>query len=236
MNIRLQKYIAQAGIASRRKAEEIILSGRVKVNGEKICGLGAMADDEKDIVEVDGKRIFINKKYIYVMLNKPEGCVSSVKDQFGRKTAVDIVDIGERIYPIGRLDYDTSGLLLLTNDGELTYIITHPKHNVDKTYIAHVDKAPKEEDIIKFKRGIVIDGYKTAPAILKIIKKDKKGAVLKITIHEGRNRQVRKMCGHIGCRVLKLKRISIGDIKLNGLKKGEYRFLSGTEINYLKNL
>ena len=137
---------------------------------------------------------------------------------------------------MGRLDYDTSGLLILTNDGELTYTLTHPKHNVPKTYIAIVNKVPPKDAVFKFKSGIVIDGYKTAPADLKIIKKDEKGTVLKIIIHEGRNRQVRKMCAFIGCEVLRLKRVAVGNIKLDGLKKEEYRFLREDEIKYLKGL
>ncbi len=237
MIVRLQKYLAEAGIASRRKSEELILNGRVSVNGEAVLKLGAKVDDEKDVIELDGQRVVKNKKYIYVIFNKPEGCVSTVKDQFDRKTVLSYLkDIKERIYPVGRLDYDTSGLLILTNDGELTYTLTHPKHNVPKTYIATVDKVPPKDAVIKFKNGIVIDGYKTAPAALKIIKKYDRGAVLKIIIHEGRNRQVRKMCASIGCEVLRLKRVAIGNIKIDGLKKEEYRFLREDEIKYLKGL
>ncbi len=237
MIVRLQKYLAEAGIASRRKSEELILNGRVSVNGEAVLKLGAKVDDKKDVIELDGQRVVKNKKYIYVIFNKPEGCVSTVKDQFDRKTVLSYLkDIKERIYPVGRLDYDTSGLLILTNDGELTYTLTHPKHNVPKTYIATVDKVPPKDAVIKFKNGIVIDGYKTAPAALKIIKKDDRGAVLKIIIHEGRNRQVRKMCASIGCEVLRLKRVAIGNIKIDGLKKEEYRFLREDEIKYLKGL
>ena len=237
MIVRLQKYLAEAGIASRRKSEELILSGRVSVNGKAVLKLGAKVDEEKDVIEFDGRRVVKNQKYVYVIFNKPEGCVSTVKDQFGRKTVLSYLkNIKERIYPVGRLDYDTSGLLILTNDGELTYTLTHPKHNVPKTYIAAVDKVPSKDAVLKFKNGIVIDGYKTAPADLKIIKKDDKGAVLKIIIHEGRNRQVRKMCAFIGCEVLRLKRVAVGNIKIDGLKKEEYRFLREDEIKYLKGL
>ena len=237
MIVRLQKYLAEAGVASRRKSEEFILSGRVSVNGEIVLKLGAKVDEERDVIEFDGERVVKNKKYVYVIFNKPEGCVSTVKDQFGRKTVLSYLkNIKERIYPVGRLDYDTSGLLILTNDGELTYTLTHPKHIVPKTYIAIVNKVPPKDAVFKFKSGIVIDGYKTAPADLKIIKKDEKGTVLKIIIHEGRNRQVRKMCAFIGCEVLRLKRVAVGNIKLDGLKKEEYRFLREDEIKYLKGL
>ncbi len=237
MIVRLQKYLAEAGIASRRKSEELILSGRVSVNGKIVSELGVKVDCEKDVIEFDGKRIFKNKKYVYIIFNKPEGCVSTVKDQFGRKTVLSCLkDIKERVYPVGRLDYDTSGLLILTNDGELTYTLTHPKHNVSKTYIAKVDKIPPKDAVDKFKKGIVIDGYKTAPASLKIIKKDEKSAVLEIIIHEGRNRQVRKMCAAVGCKVLRLKRVAVGNIKIDGLKKEEYRFLNDEEVRYLKGL
>ena len=180
MIVRLQKYIAQAGISSRRKAEELILDGRVFVNGKKVCELGTKVDDEKDVIEVNGKKILKNKKYVYIMFNKPEGCVSTVKDQFDRKTVLSYFkNIKERIYPVGRLDYDTSGLIILTNDGELTYKLTHPKHNVSKTYVATVDKKPAEDAVFKFKNGILIDGYKTAPAKLKILKIEQNKTILK---------------------------------------------------------
>lgn len=237
MILRLQKYLAECGVASRRKSEEIILKGEVSVNGEIVSELGKKIDDEKDYVEVRGKRIEKEQKHIYIVFNKPEGCVTTVKDNFGRKTVVDYTkDIKERIYPVGRLDYNTSGLLILTNDGSLTYTLTHPKHNIPKTYIAKVNKIPSKGDIKSFESGLVIDGYKTAPAKLKILKKYEKGAELEIVINEGRNRQVRKMCEKIGAEVLKLKRVSIGELCLGNLKKGEYRFLSKKEMDYLKNL
>ncbi len=235
---RLQKYLAEAGVASRRKSEEFIFSGRVSVNGDVVSEPGFKVDSEKDIVEFDGKRVFAEKEHIYIAFHKPEGCVTTVKDQFGRKTVLDYFgDIDRRIYPVGRLDYDTSGLIIMTDDGELTYALTHPKHNIDKVYIAKVDKIPAKEKIAEFEKGLIIDGYKTktAPAKLTVVKKYKNSASLEIVIHEGRNRQVRKMCGAIGCNVLKLKRIAVGNIELGNIKKGEYRFLSEQEILYLKN-
>lgn len=236
MLMRLQKYLAEAQVASRRKAEEIILEGRVNVNGKKVTELGTKVESEIDEITVDGKKVEICEKMVYIMLNKPEGCVTTVKDQFGRKSVIDYVkDVGERVYPVGRLDYDTSGLLIITNDGELTYRLTHPKHNIEKTYIAEVDKVPDEEAMEKFRNGIIIDGRKTAPAKIKIIKKSKL-TTLNIKIKEGRNRQVRKMCAAIGCNVITLKRIATGKLELGNLEKGKYRYLTDEEIKYIKNL
>lgn len=236
MLMRLQKYLAEAHVASRRKAEEIILEGRVNVNGKKVTELGTKVESEIDEITVDGKKVEICEKMVYIMLNKPEGCVTTVKDQFGRKSVIDYVkDVGERVYPVGRLDYDTSGLLIITNDGELTYRLTHPKHNIEKTYIAEVDKVPDEEAMEKFRNGIIIDGRKTALAKIKIIKKGKL-TTLNIKIKEGRNRQVRKMCAAIGCNVITLKRIATGKLELGNLEKGKYRYLTDEEIKYIKNL
>lgn len=235
MLIRLQKYLADAGVASRRKSEEIILQGRVRVNGSVVDSLGTKVDCN-DVVCVDGVRVSINSDMIYIMLNKPLGCVSTANDQFNRKTVLDCVDVKERIYPVGRLDYDTSGLILLTNDGELTNKLTHPKHNIDKNYIAVVKGVPSDNDLQRFRNGINIDGRMTAPAQIKIINTNGKTSTLDIKIHEGRNRQVRKMCEAINTPVIKLKRIAIGDIKLGELKIGEYRYLSDDEINYLKQI
>ncbi len=236
MLMRLQKYLAEAQVASRRKAEEIILQGRVSVNGNIATELGTKVESDSDIVEVDGKKVSICQNAVYIVLNKPEGCVTTVKDQFNRKSVLDYVkDVKERIYPVGRLDYDTSGLLILTNDGELTYKLTHPKHNIEKTYIADVDREPDSNDMEKFKNGLIIDGRKTAPAEIEIIKKGRLTS-LKIKIHEGRNRQVRKMCAAINCNVVRLKRIAEGNIELGKLEKGKYRYLTDEEIMYLKGL
>ena len=237
MLIRLQKFLAEANIASRRKAEELIQAGRVRVNGKTVTELGTKVDDEKDIVEADGKEVRIEGKLVYIMLNKPEGCVTTAHDQFNRRTVLDLVEgVSERIYPVGRLYYDTSGLIILTNDGDLTYRLTHPKHNVAKTYIALVDREPTEEEIHTFENGVVIDGRKTAKARLKVIKQDDVGAYLMIVIHEGRNRQVRKMCEAIGHPVRRLKRTATGKLTLGKLKKGQWRYLTDEEIAYLKSL
>lgn len=234
--MRLQKYLAEAQVASRRRAEEIILEGRVKVNGEIVAQLGTKVESDSDVIEVDNKIVKICEKMVYIVLNKPEGCVTTVKDQFDRKSVLDyLADINERIYPVGRLDYDTSGLLILTNDGDLTYKLTHPKHNVEKTYVAKVDREPDAEDMLRFEQGIEIDGRKTAPAKIKIIKKDRL-TTLEIKIHEGRNRQVRKMCAAINCNVIKLERVAVGKLTMGKVEKGKYRTLSDDEVKYLKNL
>lgn len=234
--MRLQKFLAEAQVASRRGAEEIILNGRVTVNGAVVNVLGTKVD-ETDVVALDGKVIKPTEKLVYIMLHKPEGYVTTVKDQFDRPTVLDLVgDIEQRIYPVGRLDYDTSGMLLLTNDGDLTYRLTHPKHNVEKVYIAQVKGEPSPQQLKRFSNGLVIDNsYKTAPAKIFVAKRDKLTS-LKITIHEGKNRQVRKMCEEIGFPVIRLKRIATGKLKLGNLKKGEYRHLTNEEIKYLKSL
>ncbi len=200
-----------------------------------ISELGFKINPEKDNVFFENKKVKLCEEKIYIMLNKPTGCVTTAKEQFERKTVFDYIDIKERIVPVGRLDYDTSGLLILTNDGDLTYKLTHPKHNIKKVYLAKVFGVPTKEKMQKFEKGLIIEGYKTAPASIKIIKKDEKTSTLEIIISEGKNRQVRKMCSAIGHNVISLKRIAIENLKLGSLKQGEYRKLTNKEINYLKN-
>lgn len=236
MEERLQKYMSNCGVASRRKCEEIILAGKVKVNGVLVNEVGVKVNPLKDIVEYEGKIISKEENKVYIMLNKPEGYISSVKDEKGRDTILDIVKVKERIYPIGRLDYDSSGLLLLTNDGEIYNKIIHPRVEIIKKYIAVVKGEITEKDIKKFEIGIDIGGYITAPAELKIISFDKDVSTIEIGIHEGKNRQIRKMCAALNHEVLSLKRIAIGDIKLGYLKRGEYRNLNNDEINYINTL
>jgi len=231
---RLQKYIARCGIASRRKAEEIILQGNVKVNGIIVKELGSKISPEKDVVTVYNKRIQEKEEHIYIKLYKPEGYITTVKDQFNRKTVLDLVNIKERIYPIGRLDYDTSGLLLLTDDGDLANKLMHPKYHIFKTYEADIKGSISEDSINILKNGILIDGYKTAPAKVKLINRSQKNTSVQISIHEGKNRQVRKMFEKIGHRVIKLKRISFGNINLGGLMEGQWIYLTDDEIKYLK--
>lgn len=237
--MRINKYIALCGVASRRKAEELILAGRVTVNDEVMTELSYKVDEENDIVKVDDKLIKEENKLVYILLNKPEGYITTVKDQFDRPSVLDLVsDIKERVYPIGRLDYETSGLLLLTNDGDLTYKLTHPKHEIDKTYVARVKGKLTKEEIERFKTGLKIEDYTTAPAKLKIIKYDEQrdSSLLEIKIHEGKNRQVRKMCKAINHPVLRLRRSAMGKIKIGDCEIGKYRYLTEDEIKYLKNL
>ncbi|AUN14666.1 ribosomal large subunit pseudouridine synthase B [[Clostridium] sordellii] len=237
--MRINKYIASCGVASRRKAEELINAGRVKVNGKIINELSFQVDENNDRVEVDEKLIGLEERLVYIMLNKPEGYVTTVKDQFDRKSVIDLVkDVGERVYPIGRLDYETSGLLLLTNDGDLTYKLTHPKHEVDKTYIATLKGIPTLNEMKNFEKGLYIEDYKTAPAKIKVLKKneEKNYCVCEIKIHEGRNRQVRKMCRAINHPVMNLRRKAMGKIVLKDVEIGQYRYLTQEEIDYLKTV
>lgn len=231
---RLQKFMARCGIASRRKCEEIILSGKVKVNDEVVNELGAKIDPLRDTVIVNDKLIKPEEKKLYIALNKPEGYLSTVKDDRGRKTLLDLVKVDERIYPIGRLDYDTSGLILLTNDGDIYNNIMHPRVEKNKRYIAVIKGCPDESKLNKFKSGIDIGGYITAPSDIKVLKMENNNTEVLITIHEGKNRQIRKMCEKIGHPVLKLKRVAIGNIKLDNLEKGHWRFLTDDEVKYLK--
>ncbi|MDD4780505.1 MAG: pseudouridine synthase [Tissierellia bacterium] len=232
---RLQKFIASCGIASRRKAEEMILNGEVKVNNITVDTLGIKINPDKDIITVNNKTIIKKTNYIYIKLYKPVGYVTTVKDQFERKTVLDLVDIKERIYPIGRLDYNTSGLLLLTNDGDLANKLMHPKYNIYKTYVADIEGAISKESINKLKIGVRIEDYKTSPAKVRIIKteEDFKSKV-EISIYEGKNRQVRKMFESVGHKVKHLKRISFGQIDLDNLKPGQWCYLNNSEINFLK--
>lgn len=237
--MRINKYIATCGIASRRKAEELILESRVKVNSVVINELGFNVDEENDIVEIDDQRIGLVEKMVYIVLNKPEGYITTVKDQFERPSVIDLVkDIKERVYPIGRLDYETSGLLILTNDGDLTYKLTHPKHEVHKTYMAIVKGIPTENELQQFREGLDIEDYTTAPAQIRIVKSvsEKNYSICEIKIHEGRNRQVRKMCRAINHPVLRLRRVAMGKITLQKTEVGEYRHLDEEEVKYLKSI
>ncbi|MBO2945060.1 rRNA pseudouridine synthase [Paenibacillus sp. F411] len=232
---RLQKIMAQAGIASRRKCEELILGGKVQVNGETVTALGTKADPDQDEITVSGKPIK-NEKKVYVMLNKPKGVITSASDPEGRKIVSDYLKgVRERVYPIGRLDYDTEGLLLLTNDGEFANLLSHPKYHVPKTYLATVKGVPHGEGLDKLRQGIMLEDGMTSPAEVeyKDVDPDNKQAVISITIHEGRNRQVRRMFEAINHPVIRLKRISYGDLLLQNLKRGIYRHLTPDEINRL---
>lgn len=233
--MRINKYIAQAGIASRRKADELIQNGNVKVNGAvlKEPGYEVKPDDK---VEVNGNLIVSSQKMEYVLINKPLGMVTTVSDDRDRATVMDVVaDIDARLFPVGRLDYNTSGALIMTNDGDLAYRLTHPKHEVYKTYRARVAGVLSAEKVSRLRKGVDIGGFVTSPARVNIIRGTKNSTIVEISIHEGKNRQVRKMFKAVGNPVQELTRIAIGDIYLGHLKEGHYRKLSREEIEYLKN-
>lgn len=232
---RLQKIIAHAGIASRREAEQLIADGRVKVNGEIVIELGTQASGT-DIIEVDDIPIY-KEEPVYYLFYKPRRVITAVTDDKERRVVTDFFPkVRERIYPVGRLDYDTSGLLIMTNDGELANILMHPSHKVEKVYVAKVEKIPSPQAIKQLERGIVIEGKKTAPAKLKMLKNkgDKANTIIEITIHEGRNRQIRKMFEAVGHPVMKLKRERYAFLDLQGLKSGEHRILRKDEVEQLK--
>jgi len=230
---RLQKYLAHCGISSRRKAEEYIRDGKVRVNGRIVTEMGITVTSG-DRVEVDGKPVRLEKKKVYILLHKPKGYVTTVNDPQGRNTVMDLISgVKERVYPVGRLDYDSSGLLLLTNDGELAHRLMHPSHEIIKVYVATVEGRPSDEALRKLESGVRIDGHTTAPAIVKVLKNYGDKTKLEITIHEGRNRQVRKMCESIGHPVIRLKRIAYGNLELGELKPGEWRYLTELERRQL---
>lgn len=233
---RLQKVIAQSGITSRRKAEQLILDGKVKVNGKTIIELGFKVNGN-DEIEVNGEKINKEDK-VYYLLNKPRGIITSASDEKGRETVVDLIDEEKRIYPVGRLDYDTTGILLLTNDGELTNLLLHPKNEIDKVYIAKIKGIITPKDLMILKNGVVIDGFKTSKAKAKLKRFDKvtNTSVVELTIHEGKNHQVKKMFDVLGYEVLKLKREKIAFLNLNGLKSREYRKLNTKEVKTLYSL
>lgn len=234
--LRLQKYIAICGVASRRRSEVLIESGRVKVNGKTVTEMGFKIDPNKDTVIVDGRKIDDDEKAIYLLLNKPRGYITTASDQFNRKKVTDLIDLPYRIFPVGRLDYDTSGLLILTNDGDLTYKLTHPKFKVEKVYVSKIKGVPTQAKIQAFKSGLQIEDYITAPANFKILSTDSNFSTVEITIREGKNRQIRKMCDAIGHPVIELERVAMGKIQLGNLKLGSWRHLKEEEINYLKKL
>ena len=233
LEVRLQKYMADNGIASRRKSEELIAAGKVKVNGHKAF-IGQKINPKKDIVSVQGKKIVKNDDLYYIMLNKPRGYVTTTKDELGRKCVNELVkDIDARLYPVGRLDKESEGLLFLTNDGEFTNALTHPSLGVRKTYKVTVKPVVEEYLLKKLETGVEIDGKKTAPCMVKVLEKQEDRMFLEFIISEGRNRQIRKMCESIGTQVIRLKRTAEGDVKLGGLPVGQWRHLETKEIKKL---
>lgn len=230
--IRLQKYLSEAGIASRRKSEELILQGKIKVNGQVVTELGTKVNPEKDEVKYKDKLVKIENKKIYILLNKPIGYVTTAKDQFNRDSVLDLVKVKERIVPVGRLDMYTSGALILTNDGEFVYKVTHPKHEINKTYTVTLKGIVDKNAIEKLKDGVDIGGYVTKPAKVKILKLDKEKNItrLEIIIHEGKNRQVRKMCEAVGHKVLALHRSAIAGVGVKDIELGKWRYLTKEEV------
>ncbi len=234
--MRINKYIADAGVCSRRKADELISNGNVKINGLTVKELGVDVA-EGDVVEVNGSVIKAERRKVYVAVNKPLGVITSMADDKDREIVADIVaDIPERLFPVGRLDYNTTGLLIMTNDGQLTYTLTHPKHEVYKTYVAKMDGVISGARVAKLRRGVDIGGFVTSPAKVKVLKQMPRYAVVEISIREGKNRQVRKMFAAVGNKVRELKRTQIGEIRLGRLKEGHYRKLTKAEVDYLKSL
>ena len=229
MEIRLQKWLSQAGIASRRKAEELIQAGHVAVNGITVTELGARAHTSRDKVTVKGQPCEISSAKIYIALHKPDGVVTTVSDPFNRPTVMDYIPADMHCFPVGRLDFDTSGLLILTNDGDFAQRLAHPKHEVAKTYVATVKGIPSKESLTAFRSGLIIEGRRTSPCDIEIIKKEP-NAKVRIKLNEGRNRQIRKMCEAIGHPVLSLKRVEVGSVKLGGLQQGDWRHLTKAEV------
>ena len=236
--MRINKYIASSGICSRRAAEELVTSGKVKINGKPVTALATDVDEENDTVTVDGQKISLVTKLIYIMLYKPKGCICSLSDEKGRKTVFDYLEDfqNKRIFPIGRLDYDTEGLLLLTNDGALSNKLTQPINEISKTYGAKIEGESEESDLARLRNGVTVDGVKLRRCKIKVLDRNEKFTRLEITIYEGKNREIHKMFETVGKTVAFLKRIKIGDLKLGGLSRGAYRYLTPKEVAYLNSL
>lgn len=255
--MRINKYLAQCGVASRRGAEEAVKAGRVKVNGKVVTELATDIDTQNDAVSVDGVRVKLPSDYTYIMLNKPKGCVCTASDEKDRRTVFDFVDIDKRLFTVGRLDFDSEGLLLFTNNGELAQKLTHPSYEVSKTYIVKVEGEMLESELAVLRKGVTLDdgtkaanckvkvksedtktenAERTERGIRRIVPVERKFTRLEMVIHEGKNREIRRMFEAIGKTVVFLKRVAIGDLRLGGLSRGEYRYLTEEEVAYLKSL
>ncbi|MBR6765337.1 MAG: rRNA pseudouridine synthase [Clostridia bacterium] len=233
--MRLQKYMADCGVASRRASEQLILEGRVTVNGVTVRELGTKVE-EGDTVQFDGVTLKPAKKRVYIMLYKPDKVMSTASDPEGRTTVLDLVDEKVRLYPVGRLDYHTEGLILLVNDGDAAYHLTHPKFEIEKEYLAVIQHDISREEVLKLQSGVIIDGEKTAPAKVRVTEITDHTTSLSVIIHEGKNRQVRRMFEAINKKVIHLTRVRHGELTLSGLKPGEYRYLTDEEIKYIENI
>lgn len=235
MKVRLNKFLASCGAASRRGADELISSGRVRINSIVVTELGKMVETDNDTVTLDGKKVEPVSKMTYIMLYKPKGCITSLRDEKGRKTVYDYLDVEvPHLVPVGRLDYDTEGLLLLTNDGELVNRLAHPSGEVPKSYLVRAEGEFPEHILAKLRKGVEIDGVKTKRSKVKLLEQGEKEAKLLVTITEGRNRQVRRMFEAVERNVVFLKRVAIGDLRLGGLARGAWRYLREEEVEYLK--
>ncbi len=234
--IRLNRFLAMCGVGSRRKCDEIIASGQVKLNGEVVTRMGVRIDPERDVVEYQGERLSLQKNFLYILLNKPLKTVTTLKDEKHRKTVVDVVNIPERIFPVGRLDYNTTGALLLTNDGELAYFLAHPKFEVSKIYRVLLNKRIRPIDLHYFRLGIELDGRKTAPCRAEELRIIDNCSYLEVELHEGRNRQIRRMFDVLGYQVKELHRIEFAGLRVSDLKEGEWRLLNEEEVARLKRM
>ncbi len=233
MSMRLNKFLSSCGIASRRKCDEIILSGAVSVNGKVIKELGVSINEKKDKVFYEGKELFLPSSFVYIKLNKPKGYACTAKDEKGRKTIYDLVKTDERLFSIGRLDYDTEGLIILTNDGDFANKVAHPKYAIDKEYHVTIEGDIKESELAVLRKGVVIDGERMPSAKVEFLSSDDKFTKLSVVINEGMNRQVRRMFEAIGKSIRLLKRVRIGKVKLGGVKRGDFRDLTDEELNSL---
>lgn len=231
--VQLNKFLANAGVTSRRKVADLVMQKRVKINGQVASKLAIRINPEKDKVLVDGRVAKLENQRIYIMLNKPKGLVSTVEDEFNRPKVLDLVKVSERIYPIGRLDQDSSGLILLTNDGELTNRLTHPKFHIPKTYELLISGKINSKQLEQLEKGVKLKEGMSSPTKIRILKRNSKEVLLEIILYEGWNRQIRRMCGIVGLNLLDLKRVAIGDLRLGDLKVGKWRFLTDKELNSL---
>ena len=236
MEERLQKVMAHAGVASRRKSEELIRQGRVSVNGQVVTQLGAKVDPARDEIRVDGQRIQTVVSYTYVMVHKPRGVLSVMKDDRGRKSLEDLVQASVRLFPVGRLDANSEGLILLTDDGELTNLLTHPRYEHDKEYHVFVNGRPSDETLAAWRRGVMLDEKLTSPARVEVLRQEKDATVLRIVMHEGRKRQIRDVAALLGHPVRELKRVRLGPLYLGTLPAGQWRYLTAQEVRALESL
>ncbi len=233
--MRLNKYLAAAGVGSRRKCDEYISEGRIVVNGEVIQKLGSRINEILDVVSFDGQKVGLKEKFIYIILNKPKGIITTAKDEYDRQTVLDLIPLNERIFPVGRLDQDSTGLVFLTNDGDLANQLIHPKFNKKKTYHVQLNKIVRPVDAYHFARGLNLDGKKTAPCSVSEIRIIDNCSFMEVIISEGRNRQIRRMFDQLGYEVETLDRVALGPLTIAGLKRGQWRYLRSSEISHLKN-